>query len=368
MNQELQTLRIDVSAIRERACLPDLCARIGIEMKRSGQNQWKGLCPFHQEKSPSFSVRLAKDGWVYHCFGCGAGGDAIAFWQEHQGIDFPTALEQLGAMLGVGPTAGGWQPSYRRVARREDPPQERDLAREEMPVLRRFSDASCEELARLRGVSPAAVRLAGDLGMLGGCLMGISTNPEIKLCWGKTLDQEGRKGCLRTGAVRTWVVADASLRNAQARRMDGREWGRDGKIKAWTIGSSSWPLMSNNVPQCDTVLMVEGGPDILAACHLMLADGVKWGIVALLGASVRLRPDALNCLTGKRVIIIPHCDKVDPKTGKQAGFEAARRWAQQMKDHGMGIRPEEWRLPYVAPATGDLNDAVRDGVRPAMPE
>lgn len=348
---------IDAASIRTSAPLMTICDRLGIELKRSGQNQWKGLCPFHQEKSASFTVRQAKDGWCYHCFGCGAGGDAIAFWMQYHGKDFQTALTELAPICGVSPGAE-WKPE-RRAPRREDPPQERDARREDLPVLRPFSDDSCEELGRLRGVSPEAVRLVCDLGMLGGTLMGISTNPAIKLCWGETMRQEARKAQLRTGAMRAWVVTDCHRRNAQARRMDGRPWGRDGAIKAWTIGSASWPLMSNNIAKCTTALLVEGGPDILAAAHLMLAAGLKLGIVAVLGASVRLRPDALNLLMGKRVIIIPHCDKVDPKNGRQAGYEAARRWHEQMRTAGIGIKSAEIRLPYVPPDTGDLNDAVR---------
>jgi DNA primase len=56
--------------------------------------RYTGLCPFHQEKTPSFSV--SPDRGTYHCFGCGVGGDAISFVQETEGVDFVGAIEWLG--------------------------------------------------------------------------------------------------------------------------------------------------------------------------------------------------------------------------------------------------------------------------------
>src|ERR671935_1242925 len=53
----------------------------------------KGLCPFHQEKTPSFSVM--PDRGIYHCFGCGEGGDAIDFVEKTEGVDFVGAIEWL---------------------------------------------------------------------------------------------------------------------------------------------------------------------------------------------------------------------------------------------------------------------------------
>lgn len=63
-----------------------------VELKRSGAT-YKGLCPFHDEKSPSFVVQ--KGDSHYHCFGCGARGDAIAFLMNHQKLSFVDAIEVL---------------------------------------------------------------------------------------------------------------------------------------------------------------------------------------------------------------------------------------------------------------------------------
>jgi DNA primase len=69
-----------------------------VALKRSGQN-FKGLCPFHAEKTPSFMVSQPKQ--MFHCFGCGAGGDLFAFVMKHEGLSFPEALELLAKRAGV---------------------------------------------------------------------------------------------------------------------------------------------------------------------------------------------------------------------------------------------------------------------------
>jgi len=63
-----------------------------VPLKKSGSN-YKGLCPFHQEKSPSFMVHPAKQ--IFHCFGCAAGGDVFSFLMKHDNMNFPEALEAL---------------------------------------------------------------------------------------------------------------------------------------------------------------------------------------------------------------------------------------------------------------------------------
>ncbi len=86
-----------LSDIRDR--LP-LSVFIGerIPLKKAGRN-FKGLCPFHQEKSPSFMVSDEKQ--IYHCFGCAEGGDIFSFTMKHDGIPFAEAVKMLAARCGV---------------------------------------------------------------------------------------------------------------------------------------------------------------------------------------------------------------------------------------------------------------------------
>jgi DNA primase len=89
-----------------RAFIDELLSRVDIvdvvgksvTLKKSGSNL-QGLCPFHQEKSPSFSVSETKQ--FYHCFGCGAHGSAISFLMEYAGLTFTDAIEELAQGVGL---------------------------------------------------------------------------------------------------------------------------------------------------------------------------------------------------------------------------------------------------------------------------
>jgi DNA primase len=69
------------------------------ELRRAGASTLKGLCPFHEERTPSFQIDPVKK--LYHCFGCGAGGDVFRFVMETEGVDFRGALELLADRSGV---------------------------------------------------------------------------------------------------------------------------------------------------------------------------------------------------------------------------------------------------------------------------
>jgi DNA primase len=70
-----------------------------VELRRAGVNRFEGLCPFHDERTPSFGINPAEK--LYYCFGCGQGGDAFKFVQETEGVGFAGALEYLADRYGV---------------------------------------------------------------------------------------------------------------------------------------------------------------------------------------------------------------------------------------------------------------------------
>ncbi len=69
-----------------------------VQLKKSGQN-FKGLCPFHSEKTPSFMVHPTKQ--IFHCFGCGVGGDVVSFLMKHDNLPFPEAMRYLAKKAGI---------------------------------------------------------------------------------------------------------------------------------------------------------------------------------------------------------------------------------------------------------------------------
>jgi DNA primase len=175
-----------IHEIRNRADIVSLVSRY-VELKQAGRN-WKGLCPFHNEKTPSFNVN--SDRQIFHCFGCQEGGDVIAFLMKHDGLSFPEAARSLAGELGIeipeergAPEAGLGsriyeaneiaQELYREALRQP----EGEIARSYL-TSRGFDGAAADQFGI--GFAPArwdAVverlrkkRIAGDLGVKAGLL------------------------------------------------------------------------------------------------------------------------------------------------------------------------------------------------------
>ncbi|GAA4114490.1 DNA primase [Nocardioides fonticola] len=87
-----------ISEVREKARIDDVVSQY-VTLRNAGGGSLKGLCPFHDEKSPSFHVTPSRG--FYHCFGCQAGGDVIDFVKEMDGLTFSEAVERLADKVGV---------------------------------------------------------------------------------------------------------------------------------------------------------------------------------------------------------------------------------------------------------------------------
>ncbi|WP_067802313.1 DNA primase [Actinomadura formosensis] len=88
----------DIALVRERASIADVIGEY-LQLRSAGGGNLKGLCPFHDEKSPSFNVTPSRG--LYFCFGCEAGGDVIKFVQEIEHLSFSEAVERLAAQAGI---------------------------------------------------------------------------------------------------------------------------------------------------------------------------------------------------------------------------------------------------------------------------
>ena len=106
-----------VSEIRERASILEVVSDY-VSLKKAGKNH-RGLCPFHSEKTPSFMVNEEKQ--IFHCFGCGAGGDIFGFLMKVGHFSFPQAVEELAKRYGV-----------RLPARELSPAKKKELAKREI--------------------------------------------------------------------------------------------------------------------------------------------------------------------------------------------------------------------------------------------
>ncbi|MGZ8626069.1 MAG: DNA primase [Actinomycetota bacterium] len=103
----------DIEAVKERTDVVKLVSGY-LTLKKSGHDSLSGLCPFHAEKTPSFSVSPSKG--MYYCFGCGAGGDAIRFLREVEHLEFAEAVERLAKEAGVTLRYEGDSAEQRRAA------------------------------------------------------------------------------------------------------------------------------------------------------------------------------------------------------------------------------------------------------------
>jgi hypothetical protein len=87
-----------IDEIKQRNDIAEVAMEHGIELKKRGRTLF-GLCPFHEEKTPSFTVN--RELGLFHCFGCGVGGDVIGFVVRFHGVTFREAMRRLAVRAGV---------------------------------------------------------------------------------------------------------------------------------------------------------------------------------------------------------------------------------------------------------------------------
>jgi len=88
----------DIAEVRDKARIDEVVSQY-VTLRNAGGGSQKGLCPFHDEKSPSFNVNPTRQFW--HCFGCGEGGDVFNFLMKIDGLSFVEAVERLAEKYGV---------------------------------------------------------------------------------------------------------------------------------------------------------------------------------------------------------------------------------------------------------------------------
>lgn len=146
-----------ITELTERNDIADVVGSYVTLSKRSGSNLF-GLCPFHSEKTPSFSVSPSKQ--IYHCFGCGKGGGVISFIMEVENCSFTEAVEFLANRAGMKlPETGEDKAASRRRARMLD--LNRDAARFFHETLKAPSGQKAREYVSKRQITPATATAFG---------------------------------------------------------------------------------------------------------------------------------------------------------------------------------------------------------------
>lgn len=222
-----------------------------------------------------------------------------------------------------------------------------------MPLPSDLRRGTCSELATLafqRGLD---------------CYAGLEVLTQREILW---FTDKLRDGSENAGTC--WLITDGSHKNAQARRLDGVQWQCIGGKKARTLRgwSASWPIGLADVcaHRRPAVLLVEGGPDILAGATLCWTYAAarldEIGFAAVTGASNRLPPDALKFLSGHRVVIPYHADP--------EGLKAAARWETQLEETRAMVTSFEIRglMRKDGQPAKDLNDAIHNPELLEIPE
>jgi DNA primase len=265
------------------------------------------LCPFHQEKTPSFNVTPSTGRFM--CFGCNKSGDVFDFVQEMEGISLSEAAKKLGGTQEFTP-----DPTIKATK------QERASIRKARPVFPELSvptDYHLRRICETRSLEEESVEAAVAAGMLWSCT-------------GKHGDS-------------CWMLTDKSRIAGQIRKIDNS---RFGERKALTIPKSwaKWPIGLANIPDgTERIIICEGGPDVLAAFQAITDNSHP---VAMIGSSFEILPAALPYFIGKRVTIVPHNDT--------AGLDAYDRWAAQLLPNARSVD-----ACHLDDQAGDLNDAVK---------
>ena len=334
--RDFEDVKVEVIQRLDMRAVAELCS---VKVRRVGV-AWVCLCPFHAEKSPSFQLG-GREGMGHrgHCFGCGWSGDVFAFWGELKGCDFKTALMDLARVAGV-PLGEGVEWVKPDVPRVRCAAPENGLGGGEvhkvpsLPPLRHLRREECEMIAKHRGLDAEAVWVAARVFKRAAFSM-----------WPLYEGADGGWYERSCGAVPSWCVIDETRAVAEFRRLDNAKYVRQdgGEIKAWSTCGKSWPVGAGSMGDRGCVLLVEGGPDLLAGFHFLRRWGMldKVAVVGMLGAANRIREDALPFFKGKRVRIMVDADElkdaVKPGMRRVPGMEAAARWSGQLCEAGAAV-------------------------------
>lgn len=308
--------RHDIAALKERLLIPEAWHALGLE----GRPAAACRSPFRPDKSASFSIFAEGRRWKDHA--TDQSGDVIDFIAMARQLSKGEALRVFLDLAGVAAA----QPNGRA------------------PRAGAARSGTCQALAALRppqGPVRGSVRVPIDRGRVEYWAQVSKTRRLSRTAVSLALALRTLTFGIAQG-FRCWILTDAEQCVAEARRLAGRPFPAEGTLgrrKAHTLRGSckSWPLgvaVLRRTPNFRTLLLVEGGPDYLAALHFA-GELERWDVlpVAMLGRSTgaRIAPEALELMRGRRVRIYPHND------ADGGGVKSAHIWATQLHQAGCAV-------------------------------
>jgi DNA primase len=344
--------------LRARTMLSAVIAP-SVKLIRAGR-EWKACCPFHNEKTPSFTVN--DDKGFYHCFGCGAHGDAIRFLTDNRGMQFMDAVKELAAKAGLDVPA----PDPRAQERAERASTLTDIMSEVAKwyaeQLQGIAGADAREYLKRRGIDQAAVER-----------FGIGLAPDGRSVLKRALEKLGEDKLVETGMlIQPEETGKESYDRFRGRLMipirdpRGRVIAFGGRIlgegEPKYLNSPDTPLFDKgrtlyNIDRASPasraakrLIVVEGYMDVIALDRAGIAEAVAPNGTAVTEAQLermwRLDPSPILCFDGDN-----------------AGKKAAIRAALRALPH---IAPDRTLRFVELPAGQDPDDLVRSGGREAI--
>jgi DNA primase len=343
--------------LRARTTLSAVIAP-SVKLLRAGR-EWKACCPFHNEKTPSFTVN--DDKGFYHCFGCGAHGDAIRFLTDQRGMPFMDAVKELAAKAGMDVPAPDPQAKERadRAATLTDVMAE--VAKWDGEQLNGLAGAEARDYLKRRGIEAVVAQR-----------FGLGLAPDSRNALKRALDKLGEDRLVETGMLIKPEEGGDTYDRFRGRLMfpirdaRGRVIGFGGRIlgagEPKYLNSPDTPLFDKgrtlyNIDRAGPasraarrLIVVEGYMDVIALDRAGIAEAVAPNGTAVTEAQLermwRLDPSPILCFDGD-----------------SAGRKAAIRAAARALPH---ITPER-TLRFVELPTGqDPDDVVRSGGREAF--
>ncbi|MGW0531848.1 DNA primase [Streptomyces sp. NPDC003032] len=363
----------DVKAVRDAVPI-DAVVSDYLQLRSAGGGNLKGLCPFHDEKSPSFQVSPSKG--LFHCFGCQEGGDTIAFVMKIDHLTFSETVERLAAKAGITLRyeEGGYNPSHQRGERIRLVEAHQAAARFYMEQLESPEAEIGRKFLAERGFDQAAAAHFGvgyspaGWDHLTRYLRGKGfTDKELTL---SGISQEGRRGPIdRFRGRLMWPIRDigGEVVGFGARKLrdddNGPKYLNTPETPIYKKGQVLYgvDLAKKEIAKASRAVVVEGYTDVMA-CHLA---GVTTAIAtcgtAFGGDHIKILRRLLMDNGSARVIFTFDGDAAGQKAALRA-FEDDQKFAAETY---IAIAPEGMDPCELRLAKGD--EAVADLVQPRTP-
>ena len=334
-----------IEEARLRLGIPDLWHHFGLPGE-------PGRCvrsPFREDNNPSFSVWYNGERWKFKDHGTEESGDEIGFFAKADGCDEREASKRFIELAGVDDHSRKTTPKRprKRAWQLDDAQKTKD--RKHWPMLEPSPETLAEDVAgwiehvaKQRRLQFEGVAMAFDRQLLKFAHV---------QDWTANTPDNGHPA---------WIITDGEGYAAQARRMDGLPWDSCGGSKTKNLRGSfaSWPVGLSEAIKRSKIVLVEGGPDLLAAHDLIsqLGRAHDTGAVAMLGAANKIPSELLSKFSGKQVRIFCHAD--------DSGNKAGERWKEQLAAAGATVD----RITF-ADGSNDLNDhmATDDDLEGMLP-